>query len=363
MVRFVVLLSAAVLTLAAQEQTGPARDEAVNIDLPNGRLEAVVRLPAQPARPPVVLILASGNEIDSGIAAVLERAGIASMRLKAGTTTDVRGAAAAVAYLRNRSDRFPTVTVFTVAGPDGIVAARAARADALIYPSALVSRVAGVPPPAYSPELPGSAERLNAELKYVLMPAEAIAGRDFEADMIKVTEFVKTVRAFGRRGGPAERSAQARRSPRQIALANIGGVRIGIEWGSPQKRGREVWGSLVKWGTVWMPGADEATTMTTNGPIVLSVPGMASLQVPAGDHTLYTLPGAGRFELIISKDNGQFHTVHAPELELGRIVMQRADRSEAMEGLTFALEPKDPGGVFKLIWDQREYSVQVTTNK
>ena len=43
--------------------------------------------------------------------------------------------------------------------------------------------------------------------------------------------------------------------------------------------------------------------------------------------------------------------------------MQRADRAEAMEGLTFEIEPKDSGAELKLIWDQREYSVQVTTNK
>ena len=95
----------------------------------------------------------------------------------------------------------------------------------------------------------------------------------------------------------------------------------------------------------------------------LSVPGMASLNVPAGDHTIYTMPRAGRFELIISKDNGQFHTVHAPDLELGRIVMQRADRAETMEGLTFAFEPKDSGAVFKLIWDNREYVVHMASQK
>jgi hypothetical protein len=253
--------------------------------------------------------------------------------------------------------------VLTVGGLEGIVAARTARADGLIYPSALISRVPGTPPPVYFAQAPDLADRFNAELKHVLMPTEVIAGRDFEADMITVTNFAKSVRAYGRRGGPAARSAQVRRSPRQVVLTKMGDVRIGIEWGSPQKRGREVWGSLVKWDAVWMPGADEATTLTTNGPITLSVPGMASLKVPAGDHTIYTLPRAGRFELIVSKDTGQFHTVHAPELELGRIVMQRADRAEAMEGLTFAIEPKDSGAELKLIWDQREYSVQVTTNK
>ena len=351
------------MTISAQEQPAQETEQKISLELPSGRAEAWLRVPAQPARPPVVLVLANGPEVESYIGLQLQRAGIASLRLDATPSAGPAQISHAIAYLRNRSEQFPTVTVIAPGRIDGIIAARTARADGLVYVSALISRASSEAVPVYLPQAPELTERFNSELKYVLMAKLAIAGGDFDADMVKVADFAKSVRAYGRRGGSAERSAQARRSPRQVVLTNIGDVRVGIEWGSPQKRGREVWGNLVKWDAVWMPGADEATTLTTNGLVTLSAPGLASLNVPAGDHTIYTLPGAGRFELIISKDTGQFHTVHLADRDLGRLVMNRADRAEAMEGLTFALEPNDAGALFKLIWDQREYFVQVTTNK
>ena len=329
------------------------------VQTPDGSSRVLTQVPTAPARPPIVLLVVHDDARAQALAARLAAAGVASVRAD---TSDPRGGfhtpdaryapmsaltlAHWVVHFRNLSDKFPTVTMFTE-GPllhFGVIAARAGRVDGLITD--------------------GSAAGESAdELKRMRAATAVVSPRSVEEDALAIADFARTVAAYGRRGGPAGRSAQARRSPRQVVLTKMGDVRIGVEWGSPQKRGREVWGSLVKWDAVWMPGADEATTLTTDGPITLSVPGMASLKVPAGDHTIYTLPRAGRFELIVSKDTGQFHTVHAAELELGRIVMQRRDRAEAMEGLTFAIEPKDSGAELKLIWDQREYSVQVTTNK
>jgi hypothetical protein len=403
MVRSIVLGWAAVATLSAQQAQPPGSQipaSSINIDtagidnhslvsIPGGALSVTERVPKSVTRPPVVLIASDDFDRARAIADGLQAAGVASFRpsnqhpvagfhstpLPAILPFEAEPIAQLIVTLRNRSDTYPTVTVYAEGDmlERAFIAARAARADGVVYPAAL-GGVQFAPPEASAENLVpqqipmqirGAPEGVNAALMRIKAATQAIYSRspDVAATVAPVANFAKSVRAFGRRGGPAARPAQARRSPRQLVLTTVGDVRIGIEWGSPQKRGREVWGSLVKWDAVWMPGADEATTLTTNGPITLSVPGMASLKVPAGDHTIYTLPRAGRFELIVSKDTGQFHTVHAPELELGRIVMQRADRAEAMEGLTFAIEPKDSGAELKLIWDQREYSVQVTTNK
>ncbi|MEZ5319601.1 MAG: alpha/beta fold hydrolase [Vicinamibacterales bacterium] len=164
---------------------------------------------------------------------------------------------------------------------------------------------------------------------------------------------------LGRRGTRGVRTE--RRSPRQIAIGTVGGVHVAIEYGSPQKRGREIWGALVPWGRVWMPGADEATTITTSGPIRIG-----DLDVPAGDHTLYTLPADGPtdFTLIVSHEVGQFHTVYHEEQDLGRVRMALSPEVPAggtrgpAEGLTFQLTP-DAAGAIQLVlsWDNRHYSV------
>jgi hypothetical protein len=104
-----------------------------------------------------------------------------------------------------------------------------------------------------------------------------------------------------------------------------------------------------------MPGADEATTLTTNGPIRIG-----SLAVPAGDHTLYLLPGQDRTLLIISNDVGQFHTVHDQGRELGRVELTAATRIVSLEGLTFWIDPQGAEAVLKIGWDAREFSVPLS---
>jgi hypothetical protein len=137
----------------------------------------------------------------------------------------------------------------------------------------------------------------------------------------------------------------------------VGGVRVAIEWGQPEMRGRTIWGELVEWDRVWMPGADEATALTTDGPLTIG-----GINVPAGDHTLYTLPTPDRFELLISRDVGQFHTVYDSSLVIGRADMTLQTKSDPTEGLTFAIHPAADGqsATLTLSWDQREYRVALT---
>lgn len=392
-----VLVAAAGFTLSTaakdKQSRAPSQFDTAGVDvhqvvpMPGGALMVTERTPALPARPPVVVIASADAARATALAEALSSAGVASVRASNRRPEDgfhptplpeilpfeKEAIAHLLAALRNRSDQYPTVTVYGEGEmlERAFVAARAARADGVAYPAPAggVQFLEGEPTPgnprpqALPMQIAMAPDSVNAELMRIKAATHVVNSRSLELTGSDLASFAKSVPAFGRRGGPAARSAQARRSPRQVVLADVGGVRVGIEWGSPQKRGREIWGNLVKWDAVWMPGADEATTLTTNGPIVLSAPGLASLKVPAGDHTIYTLPGSGRFELIVSRDVGQFHTVHVQDLELGRIVMQRADRAATMEGLTFAIEPKDSGAVFKIIWDNREYSVQLTTDK
>src|SRR5690348_16673075 len=52
-------------------------------------------------------------------------------------------------------------------------------------------------------------------------------------------------------------------SPHEIHEFDVGGCHVTINYGRPSKKGRVIWGGLVPWGKWWMPGADEATIITT----------------------------------------------------------------------------------------------------
>src|SRR5437773_578734 len=48
-------------------------------------------------------------------------------------------------------------------------------------------------------------------------------------------------------------------SPRDTARAAIGGATVWVDYSRPMKRGREIFGNVVPWNTVWRTGANEAT--------------------------------------------------------------------------------------------------------
>jgi hypothetical protein len=155
---------------------------------------------------------------------------------------------------------------------------------------------------------------------------------------------------------PALATGQSVKSPRTTSSGVVDGVDISIEYGAPSKRGRVIWGGLRPWGEWWMPGADAATTMTTSAPLMVG-----DILVPAGAHTIYTIPGEERFLLTINSRTGQFHTVYSPERDLGRVPMTLKMLNESVEKMTFAIEPSATGGggLLKLIWDDREYAVAI----
>src|SRR5687768_6898442 len=125
---------------------------------------------------------------------------------------------------------------------------------------------------------------------------------------------------------------QVRVSPRATATGEIDGVRIRIEYGSPFARGRVIWGSLRPWDEWWMPGADEATTIETTGPLAIG-----TIAAPAGTHSIYTIPGRERFLLTINSRTGQFHTQYTERQDLGRTEMTLRMLEARVEQLTFGI--------------------------
>jgi hypothetical protein len=329
-------LAIAVAALAGPMFQTPAQ-ETLTLSAP-GRGGATARL-TKPAvdRSPVVLMMADGA-VSPDLDAALAAQGIASVRADPAPGDDDAQIARAVAWLEmlRNDERFPIVAVLGAGDRTRIaaIAARIARADGFVAATDGARKDA-------SPEM--------ASLIAPVMTARAAA-----SDASRVADFVRDLPALGRRGSSRARPYGPRRSLRTAAIATIGGARVAVEYGQPSKRGRTIWGVLVPWNQIWMPGADEATTLTTDREIRLG-----TLTVPAGDHTFYVWPDRQRTQLVVSNDVGQFHTVYDARKELGRVDLTMSERPDAVELLTFTIESRGDVGVLKMMWDTREYAAAI----
>jgi hypothetical protein len=144
-------------------------------------------------------------------------------------------------------------------------------------------------------------------------------------------------------------------SPHETTSAVLGGKKVTIEYGRPYKKGREIFGKLEPFGKVWRTGADEATTIETAGDLMLG-----SLHVPAGKYSLFTIPGATDWTLIINKvakQSGAFE--YDAKNDLGRLKMKFEKSPKVTEQLTISIDAQGSRGTLKIAWDNVIASVPV----
>jgi hypothetical protein len=149
---------------------------------------------------------------------------------------------------------------------------------------------------------------------------------------------------------------RVRASPHESVTDTVDGSNITITYGRPYTRGRAIFGRLVPWDRVWCPGADEATTLDSARPLRIG-----DLVVPAGPHTIWILPTATTWTLVVSKEPSGFHTNYNASADLGRVEMVTKAIDPPVEQLTFAIVKQAAGGgAIAMTWEATEASIPFT---
>jgi len=148
----------------------------------------------------------------------------------------------------------------------------------------------------------------------------------------------------------------AKPSPAASASCDLGGGKsIKTDYSSPRMKGRKIYGGLVPFGEVWRTGANSATTFVTSADIVVG--GKA---VPAGSYSIFTLPTADKWTLIVSKKTGEWGIPYKYESdELARIDMKVSKLPAPVENFTIAYDKTAGGCTLQLDWETTRASVDI----
>ena len=137
------------------------------------------------------------------------------------------------------------------------------------------------------------------------------------------------------------------------------GKTIKTDYSSPRLRGRKMIGGNNPYGQVWRFGANEATTFVTTAN--LSVGGK---DVPAGSYTLFAIPNADKWTLIVNKKTGEWGIPYKYEAdELARVDMTVSRLPSKMENFTISYEPSGDSCTLNADWDMTRASVQFSEKK
>jgi hypothetical protein len=94
-------------------------------------------------------------------------------------------------------------------------------------------------------------------------------------------------------------NAQARipgASTTQTIIQDFGLGKITVTYSRPNVKGRKIFGGLQPYGEVWRTGANWATTITFTENVVIE-----GNKVPAGQYSLFTIPGESEWTIILNK--------------------------------------------------------------
>ena len=148
-----------------------------------------------------------------------------------------------------------------------------------------------------------------------------------------------------------------RPSPPASASCDLGGGKtITTSYSSPRMKSRKIYGDLVPFGVVWRTGANEATTFVTSADVLVG-----GKEVPAGKYTLFTVPKADGWTLIVNKKTGEWGIPYRYESdELVRTDMQVSKLPAPVENFTIAYDKAAGGCTLRVDWETTRASVSIS---
>ncbi|WP_181307976.1 DUF2911 domain-containing protein [Rufibacter sp. XAAS-G3-1] len=145
-------------------------------------------------------------------------------------------------------------------------------------------------------------------------------------------------------------------SVKAVATGKIGSVNLRIDYHSPAVRNRVVWGGLVAYDQVWVTGAHSATSLQTDGPIVIG-----GQKIPAGQYALFTIPGKHEWAVILNKKWEQHLADEYSEMEDVVRLSVQPETSQHQERLRYEIRPEgEKNGSILMRWEKLTISIPIS---
>lgn len=143
-------------------------------------------------------------------------------------------------------------------------------------------------------------------------------------------------------------------SPAAQASYDKNGLAVTVDYCRPSKKGREIFGQLLPYGQVWRTGANEATLISFKQPVTV-----AGKPIAAGEYTLWTIPTASDWTVIINKETGQWGTNYDEKQDLLRVAVPSQQQPTVTEQLLISFADQPDGADMVLNWDKTQVTVPI----
>lgn len=144
------------------------------------------------------------------------------------------------------------------------------------------------------------------------------------------------------------------KSPAETAKFDQNGLTVQVDYCRPYKKGREIFGKLLPYGEVWRTGANEATIFDVKQDIKVG-----DKTLKAGKYTLWTIPNADKWTIILNSETGQWGTNYDEKKDVLRVDVPVGKSVEMMEQFKIDFAAATTGAEMVLRWDNTEVKVPI----
>jgi len=139
-----------------------------------------------------------------------------------------------------------------------------------------------------------------------------------------------------------------KQSPRASVSQTVGLTEITITYDRPAVNGRQVWGKLVPFDTVWRAGANENTVIAFSSPVRIG-----GQTLTAGRYGMHMIPSQGDWTIILSKQANAWGSFSYEPQEDALRVTTAPVSGEMHERLAYTLDdPAEGSVVATLRWEK-----------
>lgn len=144
------------------------------------------------------------------------------------------------------------------------------------------------------------------------------------------------------------------KSPAETAKFDQNGLTVQVDYCRPYKKGREIFGKLLPYGQVWRTGANEATIFDVKQAIKVG-----DKTLKAGKYTLWTIPNADKWTVIMNEETGQWGTNYDEKRDVLRVDVPVGKAAETLEQFKIDFAAAEGGADMVLRWDNTEVKVPI----
>lgn len=120
-----------------------------------------------------------------------------------------------------------------------------------------------------------------------------------------------------------------------------------VMYSRPQKNGRNIFGDLVEFGTVWRLGANEATELELFKPARIG-----NTKLKKGRYSLFCIPNADKWTIIVNKDTDTWGAFkYSKDKDVVRVDVPTQKTTSVVEIFTMQFEKTETGIGLSMAWD------------